>query len=264
MLNDGSMIKGTITELQVGQFVNIMGVDGAVRRYGFDVVNYAGAAKDAPAAPSASAEPRSTWATGETQAAAHVQLVSPQPDVHFSRVTGHSDAVAVGRGGLAFARAEDYADLCGAPCEVTLPAGRHTLSIAQGGTVGIDTVVDIPPGKSTVEGVYVSHAKARHAAFIVGGLAMAAGTAVALLAAAQTSQECDADGNCDNRPDPNVPLLVGGSVLFFGGFIYMLAGGFRGDEAHVRVIPGLSASLPPMHAKEGAAPPAGVSVAIDW
>jgi hypothetical protein len=67
---------------------------------------------------------------------ARIQLVAADPSLVFQRRTAAStfEAVAVGPGGIARGggTAKSYQDLCGAPCEITLPAGSHTLAIAKG------------------------------------------------------------------------------------------------------------------------------------
>jgi hypothetical protein len=252
-LKDGGMVRGTIGELKPGVSVEIVAIDGASRTFAMSAVRYAGPAAGMPVG----GDP--------THGEATLQLTTPQPDVRFHRLVGREQGSADGAYGTIQATTNRYEELCGAPCELKLPVGRHTLGLSSGDGDVIDAPpLDIPDGKSVVEGTYVSHAGRRIAAAIVGAAGMLAGLSIVLVGVVRSSHSCDAYGDCSDDLDPDVPTIVLGSGIFVGSLVVCLAL-VRSDEVHLHLRPLVtSLALPPGSRGRERLPAQGPSLALDW
>jgi hypothetical protein len=259
-LKDGSMFRGTILEIIARDHVDIQLPSGEVRRFETEDVAYAGDASHAPLesheapptkAPAERESSRSSDATANPRPlvtlegrVAKVHLEASTPDTDFHIRTG--EAVAKG-----------YARLCTAPCDVTLPAGKHRLALSAGGNFPIESAstVDIT-GPSTVHGTYNSKQDVRIAGGVVAGLALATGLGM-LIGSFHTVQDCSLQsvtGSCSQTPNTDVGLALAGiGVIFGGGLVAVLLLGQQ-DTADIEVVPLTSSSLraPLLARSEGA------------
>jgi len=198
--------------------------------------------------------------------------------VRFHLQTGEAKGIVavMGPNGVAYGSggSESYEDLCGSPCEVTLPAGVHTLALSKGNySPPLDgSPVAIPAGNSRVEGTLVSHSTQRWVGFtlmMVGVLAGGALSGYGLFG--HTEQSCDIYGICDTRPEVNWPETVIGLAVSTGSLVGGIVLMVRSDEARFRVLPsapgplvratpGRSAEMHPGSA--GSVP--GLSLSLAW
>jgi homeobox protein ESX1 len=268
-LKDGSMYRGVIMELAVGDHVTLRLDSGESMRFVAADVAYAGSADAAPAPPllplpplppapppPPPASPESPPPVPVSVAEAKVRFESASPDVDFHLRT--EDATAVGwsgRGG--YVVLHGYKHICAAPCDATLPAGRQRLALSQSGGVPIeaDDVVDIS-GPSKVTGTYESHRGTRTTGLIVllgspvvGGIMMAAS-----IHSGHDCSEQAVTGSCSPTTNLDGGLLGGGIAVVTVGTLAGLLLMLQGDHATITVAPldAAAASPRPSGKTEGA------------
>ena len=249
-LKDGSLYRGVIMELAVGDHVTMRLDSGESRRFAAADVAYAGSADAAPKPPvrrfhrphhlrpPTGSEPRPLVTVNAAEAKVHFESPSPDVDFHL-RV---EDATAVGwsgRGAYGFVL-HGYTHICNAPCDATLPAGRHRLALSQSGGVPIeaDEAVDLS-GPSKVTGTYQSSQGTRVAGWVVMLGSTVAGTAM-MIAAIQSGR------TAATRPSPAAARRRRSSMVGSSG---------RGRRARARDPRGAGAhpAARPRHDHRGAA-----------
>lgn len=183
-LTDGGLLRGTISELRVGDSVTLLTVLGEVRKIPWQSVAYAGPANGLPpvSAPAAAA-PSGPQVVGAPAELASVTLRSEPEGLVFHR---QSDLVVQGsRGPLHI-----YEPLCTAPCTMGLPPGWYQLSLAPSGALPRRTVpVLIPKGSSELHGYIESRAGLRIAGWTLVAAAVIASVALTATAT-KSSQQC--------------------------------------------------------------------------
>jgi hypothetical protein len=258
-LKTGSMYRGTILELVVGDHVDLRLVSGEVKRFGFADVAFAGPANDAPSPapplpppppPPPPAPPPAAPATGpqplvtleSTPAKIHFEATSHDVDFHIR--TGEavvSGMVWTGRGlGGYGGVAHGYDHICTAPCVATLPAGTHrlALSLAGGQPVEAREAITIA-GPSTVRGTYVSRQGTRVGGWLLLGGSLVLGT-VLMVASLQSHQDCSTQsltGTCTTEPSIDSGLMTAGVATIIVGPLLSLALILQRDSAQIDVVP---------------------------
>ena len=202
-LRDGSMIRGTISELTVGGDVVVLTLTGETRRVAMSDVEYAGPASGAAAEgahPSAERAPKGAppvmgapAATDGAQAGGQVpvKVVASEKDVTVHVRSGSSRGLIYGPYGAARLDIEDYQPLCVAPCRASLPRGTQTLaaSLPDHRIIKAEAAVNVD-GPATLEATYTSRRDTRTTAFIfaAGGYAVALAAPIVILS---TKEQCD-------------------------------------------------------------------------
>ncbi|MEZ4220903.1 MAG: hypothetical protein R3B13_08235 [Polyangiaceae bacterium] len=257
MLNDGGMVRGTISELAPGKQVVIVTVTGETRTYAMADVKYAGPAANAPgtappapaptppptppvAAPAKEHSASGGMGTGAVRPFATVH--GPEARLHFEGEPGviihrrsHS-AAASGPGGEAYAVGFD--EICSVPCDVSLPAGTYAFAASKGGRrpAPAEYRTAIPPGRSTVKGEYVDNKWIRIGGLVGGGAAIGVG-AYLFFSAGEETQDCSRGSCIDTTEDDSTQQLIGGIVAGAGLLAAAVALSF-GDKSKFTVVPG--------------------------
>ena len=252
-LKNGSLLRGTISELLAGESVTIVTVTGKTREFAMSEVEYAGpaerdpaaatrpvapAAAVPPAAPAkveASTEPTVRPYVTRNGAEARLHLTSRPDGLTFHRQTG--SAVAVGPGGQAYATGYDR--LCTAPCDITIPAGTEVLAVSNGDeTPRVAGPVSFPAGESQLIASIESRAGTRIAGWTIAGASLVTGV-VLFYASFGTKRVCDTDfGNgssCHSQTDISLPLAVTATILPSVGIPVGIVLGVRRDAGKVEV-----------------------------
>jgi hypothetical protein len=237
-LKSGGMVRGTIITALSGEPVVIRLPDGTERRFEAAEVVYAGpaeaSAQAAPPSPAdAPARAGATVHTGE----ARLTLAGAQPNLTFhvksreSWVSGHGG----GSSGRYFAgRVVDYARLCTAPCEATLPAGSYRFGLSSNEGPVVETNAVTLRGNERLVGRYESKGHLRTTGAVIGiaGLVIGAALAVVPLATA------------DSGEIPIVLPMIGTGVIILGGFVTIPMLGIP-DSAKVDVAQSVVAARGP-------------------
>lgn len=168
MTHDGGMVRGTIIEKVPGSHVDITLTTGENRRFDMRRVQYAGPAGSGSGA---AAGP------GGAGAQVHgpqvrVRLHGNEAGLTFQKRTGTSYAIAYGYGGAAVAMGARFDELCTAPCEVSLPAGAHTLALSRPGEVAVAAPPVTVSRDATLYGTYHDNSGVRAIGWVllIGGL----------------------------------------------------------------------------------------------
>lgn len=187
VLKDGSMLRGTIVELDKQKEVTIQLPTGKTRTIAMSEVTYAGAEADRPKAEAPKPQPVQSSPQGGTADGtarpfvtvqgkpAMLQLTANIPEATFHLKTSTAVVVAGGRSGVGVG----YEVICTAPCTATLPTGTHQLAVSRrDGIPTSDTLVPVA-GDSLVLAKHVSNAGYRIAALVVAGAGLVGGAALA-------------------------------------------------------------------------------------
>jgi hypothetical protein len=238
-LPDGSMFRGTIQELVVGDHVDLQLHSGQVRRFAMKDVAFAGPAARDPAALAPTPAPSAASATVATGDATSVRVHfdSSTPHLTFAARTG-SATVTGSVGGHGYAGiATAYTDLCIAPCDATLPSGMVRLALSKDGRGPVEAdepVVLREP--STVQGTYVDQRGVRTAGWITMFGAPVLGV-VLMATAFSRSSTCDSTGYCSTTASVDSARLGAGvAVSVVGAFVGFILTMQR-DSASLRVLP---------------------------
>lgn len=250
-LKNGGLLRGTISELVVGESVTIVTVTGKTREFPMAEVEFAGPADKAPSAAPATSTPPATptaasampaRASGEVKPyvvregqEARLHLTSTPEGLTFHRQTG--SAMAIGRGGSAYA--EGYERLCTAPCDITVPAGTEVIALSQGNEPPrVAEPVSFPAGESRLVGSFESRAGVRAAGWIILASSVVVG-GVMLYSSIDSEQVCGEDygfgRSCYNETKISLPLMLGGMLIPAVGIPIGIVMGVRRDVAKVEV-----------------------------
>jgi hypothetical protein len=197
-LRNGGILRGTISELVPGDYVTLVLITGETRKVPYPDVQYAGAANaeagvpapsaapPAPvaAAPAAVVVPSPTDKPAENQpfavvhsAESRVNVVSKQDGFTLFRRAASSEGVS----GNYAVTVTGYAEVCSAPCNVSMPAGTHTFAVAKpGGKPHEAEPVVLPAGKSTMSIAVVDRTGVRVGVGLVGAVGLITGFALAI------------------------------------------------------------------------------------
>ena len=248
-LKDGSMFRGTITELVPNDHVVVLLPSGESRRFEYSSVTYAGPAPAAPsgvekapapappppAPPPPPPQPAEPAVTVQGKKAS-VHFRSDDPDVQLLVQEGSSTGIAVGmRGAMSFAAAH-FSSVCIAPCEVSLPEGPIHLALSQHGSppVPVADAVGIQ-ANTTLKGHYESRAGMRIGGIVLMVAGVAVGGGVAIAGLFQQQNVC-ADGICTEQTVPNTGMLIGGTVVMAVGAIAGIALIAQHDASTIQVV----------------------------
>jgi len=176
-LRDGSMYRGTISELVANDHVDLMTANGQTRRFAMKDVAFAGSATaPEPSAPPPPPPPPPPPGEGSmitvNAQRAEMRFEANEPDVQFQLRTGQSEMAGVGwgwRSTYSFAaQTSSYTTICTAPCSGSLPTGTHRIGLSHNGRTVIEpedpTVIT---GSGTLRGTYTSHTGLRVAGLLV-------------------------------------------------------------------------------------------------
>jgi hypothetical protein len=225
-LKDGSVFRGTITELVPRDHIDLLLPGGKTRRFAAADVAYAGPAvrPPGPAAPAGPPVPQGV----------PVHVESDQEDVQLLVRTGQMEGEGWGYRGPIGMIARDYANICTAPCDTQVPAGQHrlALSLHGGHVVEAEDPVEVR-GPSTLRATYDSRLVVR----VVGYVVTVASLVTGIVLVAESY-----NGNCNN---PNVQHcsqfntgeLVAGIVVGIGGAIVGGVMSGIGDKASFQLVP---------------------------
>jgi len=221
LLKDGTLFRGTITELIAGRSVRIVLTTGETRVIPMESVSYAGAG--------------SALASTSAPAASQLELRANKTGVTFF---WRGDSARVTIDGDTGHAAQTYRRICTAPCEAVLPPGTYLMALASGH--GDPVVVDDPvviEGPSSLRAKHTSYAPLRIAGAILGVGAAIGGIYLMGSAVLRSKETCDAAGNCATEPDIDTQkLLIGAGVLVGGAIIGGLLQG-KADGAEIVISP---------------------------
>jgi len=226
-LKDGSVFRGTITELVPRDHVDLMLASGQTRRFAAADIAYAGPAKRPPASgpPGADSGPRGRGVD--------VHVVANEDDVQLLIRTGQGEVEGAAwgyHGAVAYEGvARDYAIVCTAPCDAQLPPGLQRLALSHHGgrTVEADDPVELR-GPSTLRAQYESRQGVRIAGYVVGIGSFAAG----LVLIFTNLPTCPPQQSC-NFPSA---FWAGAVVIIAGGILGSILAGV-GDHAALQLVP---------------------------
>jgi hypothetical protein len=255
-LKDGSMFRGTISELVTNDHVDIVLASGQTRRIPMKDVQYAGpanAATPAAAPPAPPPPPPPPPGAGGAMPLvtvngprAELRLESPDPNTTFHIKTGQADVEGGGMtwGGRAFsysAQANAYTIICTAPCTAGLPVGTHELGLSQGGRIAQSDEPTTITGPGTLQGTYVSKAGTRVVGWIVV-LGSVVGGTLLMLDSIKRTNVCDATGFCyEDSTIDGTEFGVGVGVALVGGIVGAVLAAQK-DKAEITFIPGTPAA----------------------
>jgi hypothetical protein len=244
-LKDGSLYRGTIMEMVAGDHVDLRLSSGEVKRFEMNAVNYAGSAEGQPGARAAREGPpaRPLVTVEANEARIHFESNTPNADFHIR--TGETTVAGVGWGGRgAFAYgavAHGYDHICTAPCNATLPAGRHrlALSINNKGPLEPEDPVAID-GPSRIRGTYEDRSATRIAGWVIFSASLGVGMAMALAAVLHSTPDCTDQaitGMCLQTFSTDTTLLAAGGVVMGVGAIVGIVLALQRDHVTIEVTP---------------------------
>jgi hypothetical protein len=225
-LKDGSVFRGTITELVPKDHIDLLMANGQTRRFPAADVAYAGPTARPPA-PAAPAGPP----PGPRGVPLHVE--SDQPDVQLLVRTGQMEAEGWGYRGVVTMAARDYSLICTAPCDAQVPPGPHRLALTEHGgrVVEADDPIEVM-GPSTLRAHYESRMGIRVTGYVIGVATLVTG--VVLIATSYNGNCNPAASNCQQF---NTGQLVGGIVTIIAGGIVGGVMASIGDKADLQLVP---------------------------
>jgi hypothetical protein len=252
-LKDGSVFRGTITELVPHDHIDLLLPGGKTRRFAAADVSYAG-----PAARPSSPPPPAGPPGPPT---ANVRVESDQEDVQLFVRAGQIEGVGWGYHGAIGLVARDYAALCTAPCETQMPIGPQRLALSHHGGQVVEAEDPVSVGgPATLRVHYDSRLGVRVAGYIIG--VAAAITGIVLIATSY-------NGNCNSAATHcqqfNTGQLIAGGVVLIGGAV---VGGILssiGDKANRQLVPMGAAGpikLPGANESAAVAPREGAGLAL--
>ena len=270
VLQDGSMMRGTISEYSTQDGATIVLASGEERRIPADSIQYAGPAEnyrpartepedsepeeepklgeasvpareaDANAAPAA-APMEPTRPESEGQKTVRVRLRSTPQGLTFYRgggafagfVAGAPGASQSGLGPGTMVAGTVTSVICTAPCETEMEPGGHTLALSKPNKGPREAEPFVLEGDATLEGRLESRAGARAALRVLGGAVAATG--VALIVLSQTAlEDCNEDTHFCK---PNHGVLGGGVLMVPAGAALFMTAVFIKDKPVIRVLP---------------------------
>lgn len=229
-LKDGSVFRGTITELVPRDHVDLLMANGQTRRFASADVSYAGPSRRPPTAggQADSSRPRGV----------DTHFVATEDDVQLLIRSGQGEVEGVGfgyHGTVAYEGvARDYAIVCTAPCDTQLPPGLQRLALSHHGgrAIEADNPVQLQ-GPTTLWGDYQSMLGVRIAGYVVGFGSLATG----IILIATNLPQCPPTG-CQFP----TAFWVGGVVIIAGGILGSILAGVS-DRASIQVV-GMGVSRP--------------------
>lgn len=134
-LRNGGMVRGTLVENIPGDHVTIQIATGELRTFPSSDVLRVGPAPAAPVITPVIVEPGYPSGMAVPQPPlpmVNLRIVGTDEELSLHRLTGTASvSVWTGRG-VGTAAIDQFAIVCGAPCEQQLPAGTYTLGVSQG------------------------------------------------------------------------------------------------------------------------------------
>lgn len=260
-LQNGGLLRGTISELVPGDYVVLITATGDVRRFPMSEVVYAGPAAGLAAPPAPDAPP---GAAGTGRGAAPpsdgririgVRSTQPQVTLHqriaaeVSRGAAMSFGVGFGGGGFGVGAGSGvgvtpyassgatYMPLCLAPCELSMTPGTYYfgLSLDDGLPVGDNRPLVVASESTKIVADYTSHEELRVAGWLVGAASFLGGGALLTWAVVTGSQQCNDQGGTCVLPDDRVaPAGAAVGIMIGGAIIAYVLGSFE-DEVELTV-----------------------------
>jgi hypothetical protein len=228
LLHDGSMFRGTISELVAGDHVVIILASGESKRFAFSTVRYAGPSPGAPPlgaspAPVPSPAAVSTFESGPFP----VQFLATVPGLTFYRLNRSVSTVQLGLAAGTITH-ESLSEICRAPCVAPLERGTYFLSLGIPGEYPVPANVGVRVTSPTsVQASYESRSDFRLAGWLVVAGSVVVGTALSYLSVRDCPPE---DRNCSL---PRVPLLATGLGIGTVGTIVGLLMTGKDDDATI-------------------------------
>jgi hypothetical protein len=232
-LKNGGMVRGTISEVVPNESVVIVTLTGESRTFAMKDVAYAGPRKDdarpvaaeppakpAPAQPAPASQPAE-----EETVAVRFEAAGAVKDLSLHVRASMSAGVVINPWtmGMATVDSETYRQVCTAPCEVKMRPDRYkfALSDRNGHPIVVENPV-VVKGSTTIYGRLESREGTRTAGWIVIGVSVLGGLAIALIPPTKSSSQ-------NNSISPMViGLGVGVVGTIFGALLGMVS-----DEAYV-------------------------------
>jgi len=180
VLKDGSMLRGTIVELDKQKEVTIQLPTGKTRTIAMNEVTYAGAEADKPKAEApklqpAQSSPQGGTADGTVRPFVTVQgkPATLQLSANVPGGTYHLKSATAVAGGVT---ASGYQVICTAPCTATIPAGTHQLAVSEGKGDPVEAAeMTQVPGDSKVVATYTSRTGLRILGWALAGAGVVGG-----------------------------------------------------------------------------------------
>ncbi len=171
-LRNGGMVRGTLIENLPGDHVTIQLATGEVRTFpAAEVLRVGPGASSAPVI----IEPGypGQMVPPPPEPMVNVRVVGTSEELSLHRLTGTASvSVWTGRG-MSAAAIDQFAILCGAPCEQSIPRGTYTLGISQGNGMArrADHSIFHLENDTTLELEYESREGIRIAGWVIFGVA---------------------------------------------------------------------------------------------
>jgi len=243
-MKNGDLYRGTIIELVRNDHVVVLLPSGESRQFPMSEVSYAGAAAGAPSDLPVAAPQKVVSSPSEVE----IKFQANQPDVRLMLRAGSATGVGYsGRGAVSIV-ANDYRDVCAAPCVATLPAGsqRLALSLAGGPPVEVEDAVSLTDA-AVLKGTYESNSSTRVTGAALGIAATVVGVGIMILGIAHTQNVCDQfTGMCQDQMSINTGEVIAGTVVWLVGGIAGLAIGMSSpDKATLELNPTENGKIPP-------------------
>jgi hypothetical protein len=258
-LKDGSVFRGTITELVPHDHIDLLLPGGKTRRFAPADVAYAGPAVRPPGQPAPAAPP--------VPQGVPVHIESDQEDVQVLVRTGQVEGEGWSYRGPIGLIARDYGNICTAPCDTQVPPGQHrlALSLHGGHVVEAEDPVEVR-GPSTLRASYDSRLVVRVVGYVVTVASLVTGI---VLVAESYNGNCS-NPNAQHCSQFNTGELVAGIVVGIGGAIVGSVLSGIGDKASFQLVPtGAAGPIKlPGSSSEGAvtgqAPGAGIALRVTF
>jgi hypothetical protein len=240
LLNDGSMFRGTISELVANDHVVIVLASGDSRRFAFSAVRYAGPASGAPETAPSGAHPsaESTPVPSSTDIPVvevgpfPVQFLATRPDITVYRLRRSVGTFTFGQAGFGNSGTllQDWVtEICRAPCVTALDRGTYYFSLGLPGEYPVAASTGVRVfSPVTIRAHYESRSGFRMAGWLVAVGSAVTGTVLTLLSV----RDCPADDR--NCSIPRIPLFATGMGIGLVGTITGLIMTGKDDEATIQ------------------------------
>ena len=228
VLKDGSLYRGTISEVVAGDYVSLVTVSGKTLNFPVSQIEYYG-----PLGETEQKREKTQLSSGLSLGTQFklrvrgkvvpVKFESRQKGLTFMLHT----MTAEGSGwssytGTIHTTTEGYSRVCTAPCEVDITEGRYRFGLAIDNHVVEAGEVDID-GPVVVEGEYTDNTAIRVMGWVLAGVSLIAGTAMMFQSVSSDSYDID-NG-----------LMIGGGSLMAGGTLISLVLVLWPDSGEVRI-----------------------------
>jgi hypothetical protein len=233
-LKNGGMVRGTISEVVPNESVVIVTLTGESRTFAMKDVAYAGPRRDdarpvaaEPPAKPAATQPAKTQAAEDETVAVRFEATGPVRDLTLHVRASMSEGIVFNAFTMSVGTldSETYRQVCSSPCEVKMRPDRYkfALSDKSGHPIVVETPV-VVKDSTTLYGRFESRQGVRTAGWIVAGVSILGGLAIALIPPSNSSS---------SRQDYTVSPAIIGLGVGAAGTLFGILLGMVGDDAYV-------------------------------